>query len=122
MQIWKDFYFDAGHHLPMLPKEHKCARPHGHSYRMRLYITGEIDPTTGWLADYGGVVRAAGELICHQLDHRDLNGIEGLENPTVENLGVWILQRIQTINVPANCAWSGLDIQETHTAGVEIRL
>ena len=44
MEIWKDFTFEAAHRLPNLPPDHKCARLHGHSYQVRIYVDGDLDP------------------------------------------------------------------------------
>ncbi|VTM90831.1 6-carboxy-5,6,7,8-tetrahydropterin synthase [Raoultella ornithinolytica] len=57
--LFKDFTFEAAHHLPHVPEGHKCGRLHGHSFMVRLEITGEVDPHTGWIMDFaelkGGV-------------------------------------------------------------------
>ncbi len=42
--LFKDFTFEAAHHLPHVPEGHKCGRLHGHSFMVRLEITGEVDP------------------------------------------------------------------------------
>ena len=47
--IFKDFQFEAAHHLPHVHKGHKCGRLHaGHSFStVRLEITGEVDAQSG---------------------------------------------------------------------------
>ena len=50
--LFKDFTFEAAHHLPHVPEGHKCGRLHGHSFMVRLEITGEVDPHTGWIMDF----------------------------------------------------------------------
>ncbi len=122
MRIWKEFRFEAAHFLPNLPASHKCARMHGHSYRFRLHIAGTINPTTGWVTDFGGVLRAAGELVCADLDHRTLNEIDGLANPTAEHLAVWIWDRV-SVTVLGGQNTEGfrlvaVEVLETRTAGV----
>ena len=44
VELYKDFRFEAAHSLPNVPEGHKCARLHGHSFFVRLTITGDVDP------------------------------------------------------------------------------
>jgi 6-pyruvoyltetrahydropterin/6-carboxytetrahydropterin synthase len=76
-----------------VPEGHKCARLHGHSFRVMLEVEGPTDADLGWLVDYGEIKRAY-EPVREQLDHRYLNEIEGLENPTSEILAEWIFTRV----------------------------
>jgi 6-pyruvoyltetrahydropterin/6-carboxytetrahydropterin synthase len=80
--------------LPMVPKGHKCRRLHGHSYGVELVIEGPVDPETGWLLDYADIVEAFAPLHA-QLDHHYLNEVDGLSNPTSENLARWIWDRLE---------------------------
>ena len=89
----KEFTFEAAHRLPNVPPENKCRRLHGHSYGVEIHVTGEVDPGTGWLIDYADIKKAAGPII-ERLDHRCLNEIEGLENPTSERIAAWIWKRV----------------------------
>jgi 6-pyruvoyltetrahydropterin/6-carboxytetrahydropterin synthase len=89
----KDFRFEAAHRLPAVPEGHKCARLHGHSFRIEVQVEGEVDPRSGWVLDYAEIAAAFAPLHA-QLDHRYLNEIEGLENPTSENLAAWIWERL----------------------------
>lgn len=50
--LFKEFQFEAAHHLPHVPAGHKCGRLHGHSFMVRLEITGEVDAHTGWVMDF----------------------------------------------------------------------
>ncbi len=112
MEIWKEFSFEAAHRLPMLPDGHKCKRLHGHSYRVRVYVAGALDPELGWVVDFARIASAC-EPIREQLDHHYLNEIEGLENPTTELIARWIWERLK----PALPGLSRLEIDETCTAG-----
>jgi len=89
----KEIRFEAAHRLPMVPEGHKCARLHGHSFRVEIQVEGEVDPRSGWLIDYAEIADAFAPLR-EQLDHHYLNEIEGLENPTSENLAAWIWERL----------------------------
>jgi 6-pyruvoyltetrahydropterin/6-carboxytetrahydropterin synthase len=93
VRLSKKFRLEAAHRLPKSPEGHKCRRLHGHSYQVELIIEGPVDPDTGWLMDYADVTTAFAPLH-DQLDHTYLNEVEGLENPTSENLARWIWDRI----------------------------
>ncbi len=95
MEIYKEFSFEAAHRLPNVPPGHKCARLHGHSYRIRIYLEGPVQPETGWVADFATISAALRPVIA-QLDHYYLNEIQGLENPTSENLARWLWQRTRS--------------------------
>ena len=92
-RITKSFSFDAAHWLPQVPESHKCRRLHGHTYRVILGLEGELHPEMGWVEDYN-VVAAAMQPVREELDHRCLNEIPGLENPTAEILASWIHARL----------------------------
>ncbi len=92
--LTKTIDFEAAHWLPTFPAGHKCRRLHGHSFRVEIVIEGEVDEQQGYLQDFGEVKRAL-QPIHDQLDHRLLNDIEGLTNPTAEMLARWIYQRLQ---------------------------
>lgn len=86
---------EAAHHLPRAPEGHKCHRLHGHSYHIQIIVEGEVDPSTGWLIDYAEI-RSAFAPLHQQLDHHYLNEVEGLDNPTSENLARWIWERLES--------------------------
>ena len=94
VRVARSFGFEAAHRLPNVPEGHKCRRLHGHSFRVELICEGEIDPHTGWLIDFADIKRAF-EPVFARLDHRYLNEIDGLENPTSENVARWIWERVQ---------------------------
>ncbi|MCI0532280.1 MAG: 6-carboxytetrahydropterin synthase, partial [candidate division Zixibacteria bacterium] len=76
MEIFKEFTFEAAHHLPNTPEGHKCRRLHGHSFRVRIYVAGAVDKQTGWVMDFADI-RSAFQPIYKQLDHHYLNEIAG---------------------------------------------
>jgi 6-pyruvoyltetrahydropterin/6-carboxytetrahydropterin synthase len=94
VRLTKSFTFEAAHSLPTFPEGHKCRRLHGHSFRVEVTVAGEVDPARGYLVDYGEIKRAC-EPLRRRLDHYYLNEIEGLENPTSENLARWIWERLK---------------------------
>lgn len=94
VELRKTFQFEAAHRLPNVPAEHKCARLHGHSFRVEVVIAGECDPALGWLMDYAQITEAFKPLL-DRLDHYYLNEIAGLENATSENLAKWMWDRLK---------------------------
>ncbi len=94
VRLSKTFRFEAAHDLPTFPEGHKCRRLHGHSFVVDVIVEGEVDEAEGYLIDYGEIGDAC-EPVRKQLDHYYLNEIEGLSNPTAENLARWIWQRLQ---------------------------
>lgn len=112
MQIYKEFSFDAAHFLPNVPEGHKCGRLHGHTFYVRIYIEGPVGKDTGWVMDFADLKQAF-KPIYQQLDHYYLNDIEGLDNPTSENLAKWIWQRLK----PQLSLLSMIEVRETCTSG-----
>ena len=116
MEIYKEFTFEAAHRLPNVPEGHKCARLHGHSFRVRVTVAGAVDPHAGWVMDFAAL-KAAWRPLHDTLDHRYLNDIPGLENPTSEVLARWIWQRLAG-TLPG---LASVSVRETCTSGCEYR-
>jgi 6-pyruvoyltetrahydropterin/6-carboxytetrahydropterin synthase len=112
MEIFKEFMFEAAHRLPNLPAEHKCGRLHGHSFRIVIHVSGDLDADKGWVMDFADV-RAAFSPILDQIDHQYLNDIDGLENPTSEVIAKWVWERLH----PYLPQLSKIELHETCTAG-----
>ena len=112
MDIFKVFHIEAAHRLPNVPAGHKCARLHGHSFRVEVHVGGYPGAQTGWVMDFADV-KAAFAPVFERLDHRYLNEITGLENPTSEHLAMWIWDALQ----PALPALSKIVVHETCTSG-----
>ncbi|MEY2713206.1 MAG: 6-carboxytetrahydropterin synthase QueD [Phycisphaerales bacterium] len=96
IRLAKSFSFEAAHFLPSFPEGHKCRRMHGHSFRVDIVVEGPLDPARGYLVDYGDIKRAVAPLH-DELDHRLLNDLPGLANPTSEMLAVWVWDRLQPV-------------------------
>ncbi len=108
--IFKVFQFEAAHRLTGVPLGHKCERLHGHSFRVEIHVSGEVGDKSGWVTDFADVKSAFAPLFM-RLDHRYLNEVEGLENPTSENLAVWIWDRLDLDGL------NKVVVQETCTTG-----
>ncbi|MCR6664402.1 MAG: 6-carboxytetrahydropterin synthase QueD [Luteimonas sp.] len=112
MDIFKVFTLEAAHRLPNVPPGHKCARLHGHSFRVEIHVSGEPGEDTGWVMDFADI-KAAFKPLYEQLDHHYLNDIPGLDNPTSERLAAWIWDRLK----PALPLLSAIVVHETCTSG-----
>jgi len=111
-----EFRFEAAHRLPFVPPGHKCARLHGHSFVLEIVVAGDVDSHTGWLVDFAEIEMAWRPL--HELfDHRYLNEVEGLSNPTSENLARFVWERVR----PSLPILEAVIVRETCVARCEYR-
>lgn len=90
--ITRRYHFECAHFLPKVPDQHKCKRMHGHNYEMLVTVAGQLDER-GFLLDFFELDEIVLPIIAH-IDHRVLNDIPGLENPTAELIGAWFAERI----------------------------
>ena len=111
MIIYKDFTFEAAHQLPLVPETHKCSKLHGHSFWVRVSVDGNLN-NLGWVIDYAEIKSACGPII-EELDHSYLNEINGLENPTSENIAIWLWDKLKE-DLPQLLE---IEIMETCTSG-----
>jgi len=88
-EICHAFGFDAAHRFTRLPRGHKYRGLHGHSFRVEVAVRGAALPPHGFVADFARL-EAACKRIHSRLDHALLNDVEGLANPSLENLCLWI--------------------------------
>jgi len=116
MDVFRVFQVEAAHFLPNVPEGHKCRRMHGHSFRIEVHVRGEVGDDSGWVMDFADL-KAAFRPLFDQLDHHCLNDIEGLENPTSENLARWIWDRL----IGTLPHLSRVVVQETCNAGCSYR-
>jgi 6-pyruvoyltetrahydropterin/6-carboxytetrahydropterin synthase len=116
MRISKEFTFEAAHRLPLVPPDHKCARLHGHSFRVVIHVDGDLDPHRQWVMDFADIDKAFAPLR-EMLDHRYLNEVDGLQNPTSEVIACWIWERL----APGLAGLSQVDVKETCTTSCTYR-
>lgn len=102
--------------MPLVPEAHKCRRLHGHSFRIEVRVRGAVAAESGWVQDFAELAEAFSPLY-RQLDHRYLNEIPGLENPTSENLAKWVWQRLR----PGLPLLAEVTVHETCTSGCTYR-
>jgi 6-pyruvoyltetrahydropterin/6-carboxytetrahydropterin synthase len=110
-RLTKDFTFEAAQTLPAAPEGHKCRQMHGHSFKIEVSVEGEVERSTGWVYDHAAITVAMKPLIA-LLDHAYLNDVDGLENPTIENIASWFWDKLAS-QLPGLCE---IAIHETPTA------
>lgn len=115
MDVFREFTFEAAHRLPNVPLGHKCSRLHGHSYRIEIHVVGDVASHSGMVIDFADIKEAFQPLL-DLLDHYYLNEVEGLENPTSENLACWIWTRLGPL-----LSLSEIVVRETCTSGASYR-
>jgi len=113
MEIYREFTFDSAHYLPKLPEGHKCREMHGHTYRLKVYIKGKPDPHQGWIVDFKEMKNKITGVI-DEVDHKTLNQVQGLDNPTAENITIWFWQKLK----PLFQGLSRIELKETASTGV----
>ncbi len=108
MKISKEFKWEMGHRLPF--HSGKCKNLHGHTYKMRIEIEGELDEN-GMVMDYYDVSEIISPVI-DELDHAFmvndndtevisfLNKIDSKKivvafETTAENITLYLLQKIK---------------------------
>lgn len=116
MTIFHAFSFESARHLPHLPAEHPCSRLHGNTFLLRVAVTGPVRESEGWVMDFAEV-SAAVEPVLAEIDHRHLNEIPGLENPTTEKICAWLWDRISN----QLQGLSEIEIRENDTTGCSFR-
>ena len=117
VELTKEYRFEAAHRLPKVPPDHKCFRMHGHSFVLEVTVAGEMNDETGWLVDFADITAVVEPLLKLELDHRALNDVAGLENPTSEVLCAWLWRRLS----PKLPGLSALTVHETCTARCTFR-
>lgn len=111
LEVSKTIVFDAAHSLPGTPPGHKCAGLHGHTWRIRVWVRGEVNPASGWIVDFHLLESIIREEAIDELDHSILN--DSIPNPTTENLALWLVGRLaKPLRVKASVSISRIEIQE----------
>ena len=94
VKLQKYFTFEASHRLDHLPETHTCLNLHGHSYRVLVEVSGEVNEETGFLIDYADIKKTVKTIIM-RLDHIHLNDIEDLEISSTEFIARWLWDKIK---------------------------
>lgn len=112
-RITRAYLFEAAHFLPNVPEGHRCRNMHGHNYRVEVTFEGQLDER-GFVIDFYEVDQLMNPLIA-QLDHKVLNEVEGLENPTAEMIAHWLLAKLP------NCARIKVCENDTSWAEIDVK-
>lgn len=94
IELQKTWHFESARRLTGLGDDHRCARLHGSSFTVEVTVEAPIDEKTGWVLDFD-VMEKAWKPLHDELDHRLLNEVKGLENPTTEHIALWLLERLR---------------------------
>ncbi len=116
MELFADFSLACARRLPNVPDGHPCGRMHGHTFDVRVILEGPVDPHTGWVVDFADV-EAAWRGVHDALDHRCLNDVPGLENPTSERLAEWCWRAL----APALPLLAAIEVRESGRFGCRLR-
>lgn len=100
IEITQEFGFDAAHYLENAPQGSN-RRLHGHSFYAEVTLRGAADAAHDWVRDFGEVNAVLSE-IRETLDHCLLNEVDGLGQPTLENLARYIYGRAKA-RLPEVC-------------------
>jgi 6-pyruvoyltetrahydropterin/6-carboxytetrahydropterin synthase len=112
-RIWKELLFESALRLKRAPEGHPNQRLHGHSYLLRLHLSGPLDSVLGWTVDYGDV-KELFNPIYKQIDHYQLNKIANLPDTDVASVGSWMRQQAQCVLPQLD----RIDLYETPGCGV----
>ena len=110
-RVVRTFDFEAAHVLPWHPG--KCARLHGHSYRLEVTVEGAVGED-GMVMDFADLGRIVHDEVIAHWDHQHLNDF--FENPTAEILAAAAWKRLEATDL----GLVRLRLWETANAAVEI--
>ncbi|MFW6413502.1 MAG: 6-pyruvoyl trahydropterin synthase family protein [Oceanicaulis sp.] len=96
LEISKDFAFDAAHHFGHKDADHPFSRLHGHSFQGTVTLQGAQASDSGMVRDFWEI-DAELQKLRDRLDHRLLNDIDGLENPSLENIATWVFEQLDPV-------------------------
>lgn len=91
-RIGRTYRFESAHFLPNVPDGHRCRNLHGHNYRIEVEFSGPLDQR-GFVRDFAEIDAVMAPLLA-QVDHRLLNDVPGLGNPSAEIIARWFLDRL----------------------------
>jgi 6-pyruvoyltetrahydropterin/6-carboxytetrahydropterin synthase len=104
-RIGRTYRFESAHHLPHLPDGHKCKNLHGHNYRIDVVKESKPD-RRGFVEDFAEIDAEIAPPL-KLVDHRLLNEVPGLENPTAEVIAAWFFERV--VNCESVRVWENDD-------------
>ncbi len=113
MFLIKEFEFDSAHFLPRY--KGKCENLHGHTYKLVVKLEG-TPAHEGMIMDFVEFKEIVKTKVIEKIDHVCINDI--LEQPSAENMSVWIWQNLEKELKRDNCHLYEIELWETRTSGV----
>ena len=115
MKIYRTYNMHSARFIPTLPDTHPCSKMHGHTFKIIIELDGPIDISTGFIMDFYDIDSIVNKNIINVLDHKILNEIDGLNNPSSEHLSIWIWNKLS----PFIPMLSQVTISEDHGTGIK---
>ena len=120
ISISKSYDFDAAHMLDNdmctinenLAMFGKCNNLHGHTYKLTVEVSGEIDVATGMVLNYFTLDEVVKPIVDRELDHSYLNEVFPEILTTAENILMEIGKRL-ALKLPHNVKLQSITLQET---------
>jgi len=106
LEIEKDFQFEAAHYFGHPDANDLFKHIHGHSFQGKVIVRGDPQSDKGWIKDLWKIETIIKEVV-EPLDHVLLNEVEGLEQPALEQIAMWIYERLVTKIVGVVCVEVG---------------
>lgn len=95
---------------------------HGHNYVLEVVVSGEVDPSTGYVLDLKSLKKIIIDNVISKVDHKNLNlDVDFLRNkiPTAENIAIGIWNQLEH-KMPSGKLYS-VKIYETENNYVEYK-
>ena len=112
-------WFAAAHYLRNY--HGKCENPHGHNYRVKVYVSGTQLDKGGMLIDFS-VLKKHLKSVLESLDHHDLNTTPYFkeQEPSAENISRYIFDSLKDL-LPSGVKLTGVEVFETEKNSVLYR-
>ena len=115
MKIYRTYTIHSARFIPTLDTDHPCSKMHGHTFKIIIELDGSIDKNTGFLMDFYDLDLIVNDKIIQKIDHKVLNDINGLENPSSEHLSIWIWNKL----IDSIPILSQITVSEDHGTGIK---
>jgi len=115
MDLSVEYRFSAAHSIKIKGEPEPL---HGHDFRIRITLSGKPDED-GFIIDFLELEKIVQKLVIDELDHKNLNEI--FEQPTVENIGIWIFRRLKEPLKGKNYYLREVRVYETKESWITVR-
>ncbi len=121
--IWRRYRFEAAHQLPNVPPGHKCGQMHGHGFEVVIHANQNLAEDDPMGFDYDEIDKLwfpqkdeeKDTSLHSMLNYKCLNDIDGLRNPTSENIAAWIWEKLKNDRDFKQLSW--VSVYETKSSG-----